>query len=193
MKSKNAQKHQIKAIIFDCVGPLLIKNQKNTLTPITKEINNRCGKATDEVKFWSEMKNIYKIDGKELSLIKDQIVNYYVRNKEMFVFHKQIAKKYKTGIINNGIKSIFHKWILKFGFKKDFDVLFNSTELGIKKPDPRTYKLMAKKLKVLPAQCVFIDDNIINTIGAEKVGMVGIVYKPGFHNEFIKQISKVLN
>lgn len=77
--------------------------------------------------------------------------------------------------------------------KQGFDVLFNSIELGIKKPDPKIYKLMAKKLKVLPDQCIFIDDNVLNTVGAEKVGMVGIVYKPGFHKEFIEQINKFLN
>lgn len=191
--SKDFTKKRIKAIVYDCVGPLLIKNTQIALTPVVSEINNKCGGAIDEKKFWREVRRGYNLTVKELESVKEQIVNYYILNKEMQDFNKKIFNNYKTAIINNGANSIFKKWIVKFGFKQRFDVLLNSTELGIKKPDPRIYKLVAKKLNVLPEECVFIDDNEINTIGSEKVGMVGITYNPGHHKDFIEKINKVLD
>lgn len=193
MKSKAFMKKQIKAIVYDCVGPLLIKNSRITLTPVVSEINIKCGSAINEEKFWRKIRADYKLTVRELESVKEQIVNYYILNKEMQDFNKKIFNKYKTAIINNGANSIFKKWIRKFGFRQNFDILLNSTELGIKKPDPRIYKLVAKKLNVLPEECIFIDDNEINTIGSEKVGMVGITYKPGYHKDFIERINKVLD
>lgn len=193
MKSKAIKKLQIKAIIYDCVGPLLIKNQKITLDPIVVEINNKCGNAINEKKFWSEIQKSYNLKTNELKSIKEEIINYYILNKDMHKFNRNIIGKYKTGIINNGASSTFRKWIKKFNFKKDYDVLLNSTELGIKKPDAEIYKLVAKKLNVLPKECVFIDDNELNTIGSEKVGMIGVVYKPGHHQEFIERMHEILD
>jgi epoxide hydrolase-like predicted phosphatase len=55
-----------------------------------------------------------------------------------------------------------------------FDVVVISGEVGMRKPEPRIYHLVADKLGIPPQQCVFVDDLEQNIQGAEEVGMVGV-------------------
>jgi putative hydrolase of the HAD superfamily len=55
-----------------------------------------------------------------------------------------------------------------------FDTAVISGEVGLRKPEPEIYRLVASRLGVLPAQCVFVDDLAPNVRGAVAVGMVGV-------------------
>ena len=55
-----------------------------------------------------------------------------------------------------------------------FDTAVISGEVGLRKPEPEIYRLVASRLGVLPAQCVFVDDLPPNVRGAVAVGMVGV-------------------
>ncbi len=47
-----------------------------------------------------------------------------------------------------------------------------SCEVGLKKPDPRIYQLVAKQLAVKPESCLYIGDGSSNELsGATAVGM----------------------
>lgn len=55
-----------------------------------------------------------------------------------------------------------------------FDSVVISGEVGLRKPDPRIFRLTARRLALRPQQCVFVDDLAVNVRGAVAVGMVGI-------------------
>jgi epoxide hydrolase-like predicted phosphatase len=55
-----------------------------------------------------------------------------------------------------------------------FDTAVISGEVGLRKPEPEIYRLVASRLGVLPAQCVFVDDLAPNVRGAVAVGLVGV-------------------
>ena len=55
-----------------------------------------------------------------------------------------------------------------------FDVLIESSKLGIRKPEPRFYELACEALGVEPAECVFLDDLGINLKPARAMGMTTI-------------------
>ena len=48
-----------------------------------------------------------------------------------------------------------------------------SCDLGIKKPDPASYLMVAERMGVDPADCWFIDDKKSNVVGARMAGMLG--------------------
>ena len=55
-----------------------------------------------------------------------------------------------------------------------FDVVVESSKLGIRKPDPRFYELACEALEVRPVECVFLDDLGINLKPARAMGMTTI-------------------
>jgi len=55
-----------------------------------------------------------------------------------------------------------------------FDVVIESSKLGIRKPEPRFYELACEALEVEPSECVFLDDLGINLKPARAMGMATI-------------------
>ncbi|HEY2481911.1 MAG TPA: HAD-IA family hydrolase [Caulobacteraceae bacterium] len=55
-----------------------------------------------------------------------------------------------------------------------FDAVIESSKVGVRKPDPEIYRMMCVALKVLPADCLYLDDLGINCKGAAQIGMTAI-------------------
>ena len=55
-----------------------------------------------------------------------------------------------------------------------FDVVIESSKVGVRKPDRAIYQMMCELLCVAPAACVYLDDLGINCKGAAAVGMRAI-------------------
>jgi putative hydrolase of the HAD superfamily len=55
-----------------------------------------------------------------------------------------------------------------------FDVVVESSKVGVRKPEPRFYEIACELLGVQPAECVFLDDLGINLKPAAAMGMTTI-------------------
>jgi putative hydrolase of the HAD superfamily len=55
-----------------------------------------------------------------------------------------------------------------------FDHVIESAKLGLRKPDPRIYRMMVKALRVDPSRCVYLDDLGVNLKPAREMGMTTI-------------------
>ncbi|HWU74038.1 MAG TPA: HAD-IA family hydrolase [Sphingomonas sp.] len=55
-----------------------------------------------------------------------------------------------------------------------FDHVVESSKVGIRKPDPAIYRLACDALRVVPGQCVYLDDLGINCKPAAALGMAAI-------------------
>lgn len=55
-----------------------------------------------------------------------------------------------------------------------FEVVLESSKVGVRKPDPRIYRMMCDAIAVAPAACVYLDDLGINCKAAAGVGMAAI-------------------
>jgi putative hydrolase of the HAD superfamily len=55
-----------------------------------------------------------------------------------------------------------------------FDAVIESARAGVRKPDPRIYRMMCERLAVEPAACVYLDDLGINCKPAAQLGMRAI-------------------
>lgn len=56
-------------------------------------------------------------------------------------------------------------------FMAAFDVVVDATHTGILKPDARAYRQCIEQLGLSADACVFVDDQLRNIAGAERVGM----------------------
>src|SRR5262249_14638514 len=55
-----------------------------------------------------------------------------------------------------------------------FDVVVESSKVGVRKPEPRFYEIACELLAVQPPECVFLDDLGINLKPAAAMGMTTI-------------------
>jgi putative hydrolase of the HAD superfamily len=55
-----------------------------------------------------------------------------------------------------------------------FDHVIESSKAGVRKPDPRIYRMMCQALEVEPGACVYLDDLGINLKPARALGMTTI-------------------
>lgn len=90
---------------------------------------------------------------------------------------KDLKRNYKIGMLSN--TTIFESKIIccKYFLSHLFDAEVYSWQITSLKPDFKNYKIITKKLKVKPSECVFVDDTKINVDAAKKLGMKGIVFK----------------
>jgi len=71
-----------------------------------------------------------------------------------------------------------------------FDATVISGDVGLHKPEPEIYRLGAERIGVEPERCVFVDDLRENIVGAEAVGMLGILHREP--EETIAELERAL-
>ena len=71
-----------------------------------------------------------------------------------------------------------------------FDTVTFSYEVGLRKPDPKIFKLTLERLAVPPSAAIFIDDRPDNVEGAKALGMQAILYEE--FETFINDLELVL-
>jgi putative hydrolase of the HAD superfamily len=80
-------------------------------------------------------------------------------------------------IISNGEGIVQRKKIEVTGLADLIEFALISGELGIRKPDRQIFEMAAKKLGVVPAECVFIGDNpTADVMGALNAGMRAVYF-----------------
>ncbi len=86
------------------------------------------------------------------------------------------ADGYRTALITNNVLEFRDYWRKMVPLDELFEVVIDSSEVGIRKPDPRIYHLALERLGGIdPARSVFLDDYAGNVDAARRVGMLGIV------------------
>ena len=103
---------------------------------------------------------------------------------EMVEALKRIGGQFKTGCITNNlpanaIGSVSGRSLYVAEVMALFDHVIESAKIGLRKPDPRIYKLMVETLKVDPNKCVYLDDLGVNLKPAREMGMTTIKVTSG--------------
>lgn len=103
---------------------------------------------------------------------------------EMVEALKRIKAQFKTGCITNNLpanaigsmtgRSLYIAEVMVL-----FDHVIESAKIGLRKPDPRIYRLMVETLKVDPNKCVYLDDLGVNLKPAREMGMTTIKVASG--------------
>jgi putative hydrolase of the HAD superfamily len=98
---------------------------------------------------------------------------------EMVEALRRVKARFKTGCITNNVpglaigsasgRSLYIAEVMVL-----FDHVIESAKTGLRKPDPRIYRMMADALGVDPRDCVYLDDLGINLKPAREMGMTTI-------------------
>ncbi len=84
------------------------------------------------------------------------------------------AEGYRTAILTNNIREWGPVWRASIPLDL-FDLVVDSCEVGLRKPDPAIFLLTCERLGVAPEAAVFLDDTPGHVAAAREVGMRGIV------------------
>jgi len=98
---------------------------------------------------------------------------------EMVEALRRVKTKLKTGCITNNLpansigsaggRSFYIAEVMAL-----FDHVIESAKIGLRKPDPRIYRMMVETLQVDPKNCVYLDDLGVNLKPAREMGMTTI-------------------
>jgi putative hydrolase of the HAD superfamily len=98
---------------------------------------------------------------------------------EMVEALRRAKEKFKTGCITNNLpansigsnagRSLYVAEVMAL-----FDHIIESAKIGLRKPDPRIYRMMTDALSVDPKNCVYLDDLGVNLKPAREIGMTTI-------------------
>ena len=98
---------------------------------------------------------------------------------EMVEALKRIKSRFRTGCITNNLpanaigsasgRSLYIAEVMVL-----FDHVIESAKIGLRKPDPKIYRMMVEALGVDPKRCVYLDDLGVNLKPAREMGMATI-------------------
>jgi putative hydrolase of the HAD superfamily len=98
---------------------------------------------------------------------------------EMVEALRRVKEKFKTGCITNNLpanaigsasgRSLYVAEVMAL-----FDHIIESAKIGLRKPDPRIYRMMIDALGVDAKNCVYLDDLGVNLKPAREIGMTTI-------------------
>ena len=98
---------------------------------------------------------------------------------EMVEALRVVKSRFKTGCITNNLpanaigsasgRSLYVAEVMAL-----FDHVIESAKIGLRKPDPRIYRMMIDALGVDPKHCIYLDDLGVNLKPAREMGMATI-------------------
>ena len=213
---KLMKKGEIKAIIFDIGGVLqlgkysnkpvrghrllgvhnfIVKKLKISLDQYFDSLDTAYAKSIEGT---ISEKQVIKTIAKNLEISTTKFKQLFVQaykknfkiNNELINYALRLKKQgYKIGILSDQWH-LSKRALVTEKMKKIFKPSIISCDVGIRKPNPKIYKLILKKMKISAKQAVFVDNQEWNTQPAEKLGFKSILFKN--NKQLFKQLEKVL-
>lgn len=84
------------------------------------------------------------------------------------------AEGYRVGLITNNVREASATWRALVPVEELFEVIVDSCEVGMRKPNPAIFLHALDRLGSTPAEAVFLDDAPGNVEGARAAGLQGI-------------------
>ncbi len=207
--------NKIKAVIFD-IGKVLqlarnpVKSKKGYLVSgVHNFVAKKLGLSIDE--YFDSLDSAYfkSIEGKttknnalkamarSLGTSSDKLEKLFIKayrkkfkqNKKLYRIAFNLKKRgYKIAILSDQWH-ISKEALIKKRWNKKFNVSIYSCDVGMRKPNPKIFKLILKKLKIKPKEAIFVDDQKWNTEAAKKLGLKSILFKNNI--QLIKNLRKL--
>ncbi len=110
-----------------------------------------------------------------MGVLFDQSEEHLVRPQARQLIDHAKAAGISVAVLTNDLLA-FHgsEWVSRLTVLRDLDLLIDGSVEGMLKPDPAIYRLAVDRLHVDVSEVLFVDDQPVNVLGAEAVGMRSI-------------------
>lgn len=129
--------------------------------------------------FWEQLRErAAKELGVEIALdeLARSFLKGYKPRPRMVELVRGLRGRIRTGLLTNNIKEFGGFWRAMIPVEEIFDEVIDSSEVGLRKPDPRVYVLALERLGASPEETFFVDDFEANVKAAKDVGLTGITF-----------------
>lgn len=190
----------IKAVVLDIGGVLLRTEDQSGRQELEKQYHLPPGGA-DELVFdskqaedstigkvgvqsvWDNVANQLSLSEEELEAFTNQFWSGDRLDRELITYIESLRPKYITALLSNAWLDFRTFLSDEHGIEegKTVDHILISSELGVAKPDPKIYKILADQLNCGFNNILFVDDFIENVDAAQILGVQTIHYKKGMN------------
>ena|SRR3989344_3065409 len=126
--------------------------------------------------FWSMVADRLSIDKINIDKLSDKFeLLYSFVNYDVIDLIKALKYNYKLFALTNSCPEIERKIIRDNIYPHLFDKIYFSHTTGKRKPDKEAYFQVVNENNLRPEECIFIDNDVKNIMGAESVGMNAIL------------------
>jgi len=147
------------------------------------------GKISEKKALKIISKNTNIPEAKLRKIILKSYKKNFKHNKKLYKFAFKLKKAgYKIAILSDQWP-LSREVLVHEKFTKYFHPVVVSCDIGIRKPNPKIYKLILKKLKLPARECVFIDNQTWNLKPAKKLGFKTVLFKD--NKQLFKQLFKL--
>lgn len=94
---------------------------------------------------------------------------------EVLALCRRVRERGPVGLVTNATTRL-DDHLGQLGIADEFDRIFNSSKLGVAKPDVRIFQLACEALDLEPADVVFVDDTSGHVAAAASLGMRAELY-----------------
>lgn len=197
---------KIKAVIFDLGSVVFDINWKKINEEMMKKFGinvliRSCGNEKIQ-KYYDET----LVGKREMKEVFNELKTDNVNLDEVVDFYKKLYKKYKRQ--NEGITELIDKLKMKNNLKifcltdtnklhfqahneqnslDEFDKIFTSFQLGIKKSDKEVFVKVLNEIRINPDELIFVDDNEKNVNNAQSLGINAIKFED--NNQLIRELK----
>ncbi|MBT9131863.1 MAG: dTDP-4-dehydrorhamnose reductase [Firmicutes bacterium] len=158
-------------LLIDCVGGLLTRRTWLPKEGLIVDIDKACAKVLSGPEFWRTCARSAGLEDAEVFGLQEKVAFRYAPNPPVWSHLRRWRTRYKLALVNNGPSATFRRWVQKYGLDQIFDVLANSEELGVRKPNKEFFECVMSNLGLRPDRCVLIDDDVRNIDHARCYGL----------------------
>lgn len=185
----------MKAVIFDMDGVIIdsepihfevdIQTMKDFGCSISKEELNKYVGTTNEY-MYTDIKNKYEIDKsiEEIINYRSELVKRKVIESDLIPIEgiRDLLKDLKdknilAAIASSSPRDFIEVVVSKFELEDYFSCILSGEEVENGKPAPDIYVETAKKLGIVPEECIVIEDSKNGVMAAKEAGMKCIGFK----------------
>lgn len=200
----------IKAVVLDIGGVILRTEDRSGRIGLEKRYNLPIGGA-DKLVFnsksayestigqvgdqavWDNVVAQLSLSSKELDDFKHDFWSGDIVDENLLKFLGSLRENYKTALLSNAWKNFRSvlSQVYNITEGKTVDKILISSELGVAKPNPQIYQILAKTIDTEFTEILFVDDFVENIQVAQELGIHTIHYHSGI--DLINEIKLNLN
>ena len=128
-----------------------------------------------------------KKDETDIRLLINEFPDFLIPNKNTIELFNSLTKKYPVYILSNFQSKPYQRLLEQQPFMKQAKGIVLSNDVMMKKPELGIYDFLVTKYRLIPNECLFIDDLKENLASAKKILINGIHYTSSY------QLKKELN
>lgn len=185
---------RFKAIIFDLGGVLSLGPRNNGVHSfVAKKLGinldtyfdsidevyaeSITGKISPQKALKAMAKNLNTSPEKLERIYSKSYKKNFKRDDILYNFALDLKKKgYKISILSDIWKAAADAILTKRDYGK-FDDIVTSYKIGVRKTNPKIFRIALKRLKVKSSEAIFTDNRAWNLVAPRKIGITPILYK----------------